>query len=128
MAHDAHHEHLIKEVAEIYEPILSSSTQAIYIYLDDQHKICNQKFADLMGYSSINEWVDNETPISDIVTTDQEAVIEAYGKAVEEMSGSFISATAATKSGSEIDLDIIMVPFTYKNEVFAIHFITSQNQ
>lgn len=124
MAHDEHHEHLIKEVSEIYEPILSGSTQAIYIYLDDQHKICNQKLADLLGYNSISEWVENETPISDIIPTDQETVIEAYGKAVESMEGSFISATAITKPGVEIDLDIIMVPFTYKNEVFAIHFIT----
>lgn len=128
MAHDEHHEHLIKEVAELYRPILENSPQAIYIYLDDAHKICNQKFADLLGYESVNEWVENETPISDIIHTDQESVIEAYGKAVENMSGSFISATAATKSGSEIDLDIIMVPFTYKNEVFAIHFINPQNQ
>ena len=124
MAHDEHHEHLIKEVAEIYEPILSSSPQAIYIYLDDQHKICNQKLADLLGYGSITEWVKNETPISDIVPTDQETVIETYGKAVENLESSFISVTAATKSGIEIDLDMIMVPFTYKNEVFAIHFIT----
>ncbi len=127
MAHDEYHEHLIREVAEIYEPILSSSSQAIYIYLDDQHKICNQKFADLLGYDSINEWVENETPISDIIPTDQEAVIEAYGKAVESLESSFISVTAVTKSGSEVDLDIVMVPFTYKNEVFAVHFITPQN-
>ncbi len=124
MAHDEHHEHLIKEVSELYEPILSSSTQAIYIYLDDEHKICNQNLADLLGYGSIREWVANKTPVDDIIEADQNTLIEAYGKAVESLEGSFISVTAVTKSGSEVDLDIVMVPFTYKNEVFAIHFIT----
>ena len=53
MAHDAHHQHLVKELAEQLEPVLSNSPQAIYLYLDDEHKTCNQKFADLLGYNSI---------------------------------------------------------------------------
>jgi len=123
MAHDEHHEHLIKEVAEIYEPILSNSSQAIYIYLDDTHKICNQKFADLLEYGSIEDWVANESPVSDFSESDQNTVIEAYGKAVEEMEASFVTATAVTKGGSEIDVEIIMAPFTYKDEKFVVHFI-----
>jgi hypothetical protein len=126
MAHDEHHEHLIKEVAEIYEPVLTNSPQAIYIYLDDTHKICNQKFADLLGYKSIEEWVANENPIGDIAESDQNSVIEAYGKASEANEASFLSATAATKGGSEVEIDLIMVPFSYKNEVFVIHFISEK--
>lgn len=126
MAHDEHHEHLIKEVAEIYEPILNNSSQAIYIYLDDTHKICNQKFADLLEYGSVQDWVENEAPISDIAEADQNTVIEAYGKAIEEMDASFLTATAVTKGGSEIDVEIIMAPFTYKDEKFVVHFITEK--
>lgn len=48
MAQDEHHEHLIKELADQLEPVFSNSPQAIYLYLDDTHKICNQKFA---GYA-----------------------------------------------------------------------------
>jgi PAS domain S-box-containing protein len=124
MAHDEHHEHLIKEVSEIFEPILSDSPQAIYIYLDDTHKICNQNFSDLLGYDSIEDWVKTESPIEDVVSSDQNSVIEAYGKASENLEASFLSANVKTKGGSEIEVEIIMTPFTYKGEVFVIHYIT----
>lgn len=124
MAHDEHHEHLIKEVGQLFEPVLSHSPQAIYIYLDDTHKICNQKFADLLGYSSIEEWVANETPIDDVIEEDRNKGIEAYGKASENLEASSLNGTWKTKDGSEINTEIIMVPFAYKDEVFVVHFIS----
>jgi hypothetical protein len=30
--------------------VLDKSGQAIYLYLDDSHKVCNKKFADMLGY------------------------------------------------------------------------------
>lgn len=125
--HPEHHEHLIKEVAELFEPILSNSPQAIYIYLDDAHKICNQTFADLMGYESVEEWVNNETPVEDVVEADQEKVIEAYGKASSSLEASTLSVSVKSKDGSETEVDVIMTPFTYRGEVFVVHFITSKN-
>lgn len=126
MAHDEHHEHLIKEVTELYRPILDNSPQAIYIYLDDAHKTCNQKFADLLGYKSIDEWVANETPVDDVAKSDQDKVIEAYGNASRNYKASTLLVAIKTKGGSEIDVDVIMTPFTYKNEVFVIHFISKK--
>lgn len=127
MAHDEHHEHLIKEVAEIFEPILSDSPQAIYIYLDDSHKICNQNFADLMGYGSIDEWVANENPVGDFAELDQNNVIEAYEKASEEFLATSLSVVINTQGGSEAEADLIMTPFAYKGETFVVHFLTPQN-
>ena len=124
MAHDEHHVHLIKEVAEMLEPVLSNSPQAIYLYLDDTHKICNQKFADMLGYKSIAEWVANETPVDDVLESDQNKVIEAYGAASEKYEASSLSATVVKKDGTQVRTNVIMVPFTYKNEVFVLHFIS----
>ena len=45
-----HHEQLVKGIAEQMKPVLEKSEQAIYLYLDDNHKVCNKKFADLLGY------------------------------------------------------------------------------
>jgi phenylpyruvate tautomerase PptA (4-oxalocrotonate tautomerase family) len=50
MQQEQHHEELIKGITEQMKPILDKSTQAIYIYLDDNHKVCYKKFADLLGY------------------------------------------------------------------------------
>ena len=72
MIHDEHHEHLVKELANQLEHVFSHSPQASYLYLDDIHKICNQRFADMLGYSSAEEWVKNETPNADVVEKDQQ--------------------------------------------------------
>lgn len=126
MAHDEHHKHLVKELADQLEPVFSNSPQAIYLYLDDEHKICNQKFADMLGYKSIREWVDNQYPISDVLEKDQEKGIKAYMDASRKLKASTMSATLVKKGGKKIKAEIIFAPITYKGEVFVIHFISEK--
>src|SRR3990172_12872091 len=102
MPHNIHHEHLIKELTEMLEPIFKNSPQAIYLYLDDEHKSCNKKFADLLGYKSVNEWVANLYPISDVIKKDQEKGIKAYMEASKKLKASTFSGTWKTKKGKEV--------------------------
>ena len=101
MAHNPHHEHLIIEVSKMLQPVLAKSTQAIYVYLDDEHKICNKKFADLLGYKSPQEWVDNQYPISDVDEAEQEKGIKAYMEASNKFQASVIPATWIKKDGKK---------------------------
>jgi len=124
MSHDAHHEHLIQEVKELFDPILTNSPQAMYIYLDDTHKICNQKFADLLGYTSIDEWASNESALDDVVDSDQNKVVETYIKTSQGLEASTITVMVKNKSGDPIKINMIMTPFPYQGEIFAVHFIS----
>ena len=126
MAHDEHHEHLMKELTEQFEPMFSNSPQAIYLYLDDTHKICNQKFADMLGYKSIEEWVANPTPVADVDEEDRDKVIEAYGEASDNFKASVVKATVTTKTDEKIKVQVIMTPLTYRGEVFVLHFISEE--
>ena len=126
MPHDEHHEHLIKEITEQFEPVFSNSPQGVYLYLDDTHKICNQKFADMLGYKSVEEWVANETPVEDVVEEDRDRAIEAYGKASDDFEASKISVGVTKKDGSKLSTEIIMAPVTYRNEVFVLHFVSEK--
>ncbi len=126
MPHDEHHEHLVKELTDQLSTVFNNSDQAIYLYLDDAHKNCNQKFADLVGYKSIREWVENQTPVADVAEEDRDKVIEAYSEASQNFNASHLSAKIVKKDGTKISTDIIMVPITYQNEVFALHFITQK--
>ena len=125
-AHNIHHLHLIKELAEELKPVLSKSPQAIYLYLDDEHKTCNKKFADLLGYKSVKAWVDNQYPISDVDEKDQEKGIEAYMNASRKFKASTFSGTLVKKNGKKIKAEIIMAPISYKGEVFVPHFISEK--
>ena len=52
-----HHEELVNGVYSQLKQILDSSEQAIYLYLDDTHKVCNKKFATLLGYASPEDYI-----------------------------------------------------------------------
>lgn len=123
---DPHHEHLIKEIEELFEPILTKSPQAIYIYLDDTHKTCNAKFAKMLGYKSIQAWVDYQHPIEDVAKEDQQKGITAYMDVSRKFKTSTLDVTWVSKSGKKIKTETTMVPFAYENEVFVIHFISEK--
>jgi PAS domain S-box-containing protein len=126
VAHDNHHEHLVKELTEQLEPVLSNSPQGIYLYLDDEHKSCNKKFADMLGYKSTQEWAENEFPISDVAEEDQEKGIETYMNASRKLIASTLPATWVSKDGKRIKTTVTMAPITYKGEIFVLHFISEK--
>ena len=124
MAHNQHHEHLIKETEEMLSPLLQKSPQGVYVYLDDEHKFCNEHFSKMLGYTSVEEWVKNESPLGDVVEADQERVVKAYMDASEHGKASILTVSLQTKQSKKITAEIIMTPLTYQNEVFVLHFIT----
>src|SRR3972149_5619893 len=90
MTQEKHHEELVKGISAQLKPIMDKSAQGIYVYLDDTHKACNKKFADLLGYKSAKEWAGTEAPLADVVEDDQQAVIDAYENATEKMIASVL--------------------------------------
>ena len=126
MSHEIHHGHLIKELSDQLEPLFLHSPQAIYLYLDDTHKTCNQKFADLLGYSSIQDWIANEYPIEDLSVEDRDKGIEAYMNASRNLNASTLEGTWITQKGKKVKTEVTMVPIPYKDETFVLHFITEK--
>ena len=107
------------------KPVLEKSAQAIYIYLDDNHKVCNKKFADLLGYKSPKEWADAEAPLSDVVEEDQQKVINAYMNASEKMLASAIEVRVKhTKTGKIVKSRMIIAPIGHAGHIFTAHFFS----
>ena len=125
MEKQPHHEELVKGITEQMKPVLEKSAQAIYIYLDDNHKVCNKKFADLLGYKSPKEWADAEAPLSDIAEEDQQSVINAYVNASEKMMASAIDVRAKNiKTGKIVKARMIVAPVGHAGHVFTAHFFS----
>jgi len=123
-----HHAEVVKNMAAQLKPVLAKSGQAIYIYLDDAHKVCNKKFADLLGYKSAKEWADTEAPLSDVVEADQDAVISAYTDASENMVASSLDVRVKNvKTGKIIKTNMIIAPLTDSGtHVFTVHFFSQK--
>lgn len=125
MTEDKHHEGLIKGISNQMEPVLEKSTQAIYIYLDDTHKVCNKKFANMLGYESPKEWADTDAPLADVVEEDQPAVVDAYMNASMKMMASTSEVRFKNvKNGKTIKTQMIITPVGHAGHVFTVHFFS----
>ena len=120
---EAHHQDLLKAVAEEYAHILESSEQGIYIYLDDNHKVCNQKFADMLGYT-IEEWQKPAEFIDTYVSEDSGSkLVSAFQNAMEKSVASENDITWKKKDGSTVETEVILVPISFQKHTFALHFV-----
>jgi PAS domain-containing protein len=125
MANQEHHEELIKGISEQLALILEKSKQAVYIYLDETHKICNEKFAKLLGYKSVKEWTAMHVPLSDVDEASQDDVIAAYENATDKFVASSLDvALRNIKTNKLIKARMIVAPMLYQGHVFTIHFLS----
>jgi carbohydrate-binding DOMON domain-containing protein len=124
MSEQKHHEELVKGFYNQLKEIFDSSKQAIYLYLDDNHKICNKKFAEMQGFSSPEEWAKIENPLeAGVDKMSQDTVVSAYQDAMERLVASKVDVKLKKKAGGTFNASIIMVPVAYQGHMFALHFI-----
>ncbi|MDO8508170.1 MAG: hypothetical protein Q7S27_00630 [Nanoarchaeota archaeon] len=119
------HSDLIKEAKEHLKAIFEESKQSIYLFLDDKNKICNNKFAELLGYESPEEWTNVKEPFTQTFVDDesQEKLVSAYQNAMDDFIGSFIEVEWKKKTGGKVKTKVILVPFLFNGHLFALHFI-----
>ena len=120
--HDAAIQSLYNQFRQIFE----TSTQSIYLYLDDTHKICNENYATLLGYDSAEEWAEIDSSLLETTVdeTSQETLVSAYQDAVQKMVGSSVDITWKKKSGDVVNTSVILVPVSYQGHILALHFVT----
>ena len=120
------HENIIKEIYNQLKDIFNTSEQGMYIYLDDENKICNMKFADMLGYDSAEEWaaVKISFPEAFVAEESQETIINTFREAMEKGIGASIQVSWKKKSGDLVDSNVILVPISYQGHRIALHFIS----
>lgn len=128
MDHDGHHEDLIQSVAEEYADILRNSEQGVYIFLDDSSKVCNAKFATLLGYDSPEEWakVDESFPDAFVDESSQDVLVSAFQDAMEKGVGSTNEIMWKKKDESTVKSTVILAPIAYEGHLLALHFISEK--
>lgn len=123
-----HHAELVDGFFAEQKQIFNSSEQGMYVYLDDDCRACNDKFATLLGYASPEEWfkvdVQGSFPGAFVADKSQTILVSAYQDAMEKMVGSTNKITWKKKSGEMIDTMVTLVPVAYQDHIFALHFIS----
>jgi len=120
------HADVIKRVREQLADIFEKSDQSIYVYLDDINKVCNERFASLLGYATPSEWaaVRQNFPEAFVSPKDRQRLVSAYQDAVDKLVGSAISISWKKKGGREVSTTTILVPITFEGHRMALHFIS----
>jgi PAS domain-containing protein len=123
-----HHAELVQGFVDEQQEIFNSSSQAMYVFLDDDNRICNQKFAKLLGYTSPEEWrnvdVQGAFPQVFIDSKSQRPLVEAYQNAMEKGVAASLKVSWKKKNGGAVNTNVILVPVLYQGHLFALHFIS----
>jgi PAS domain-containing protein len=106
--------------------LFEESGQAMYLYLDDHDKACNQRFATLLGYASPAAWaaVHTSFPTTFVAPKSQGLLVETYQAAVNDGVAAQIPVTWRRKDGKTVDSSVILAPVDVDGRRFALHFIT----
>jgi PAS domain S-box-containing protein len=119
------HEIATKELAEHLQPVFSSSPDGVYVWLDEEHWACNERFASIFGYDGPAELDDTPYLLQRLVhPDDQELFSWNYWHRVQALAFPVTFRFRATrKDGSHVQAETDMIPLTFGGHTFAYHFV-----
>ena len=123
---DRQHEEWLAEIATALAPIFDNSREGIYVYLDDRHKICNERLAKQWGYASAAEWAAAPDFLESFVDThaDRVRVSESYHKNVHQQLVAYrLRYTVRRKNGRRIRVETDTVPYAHDGQLFVYTFV-----
>ena len=126
MASETKHQAIIDWLNQELKPMLDESQQATYVYICDEHKLCNQKFAAMLGYKSAQQWTADHAPFLDAFVAEgsKDMLLSAYQNAMDHGVGSNFEVSWKKKTGGMVKTQVILVPLNYQGQRFALHFIS----
>jgi PAS domain-containing protein len=120
------HEHvkILRELSEQFEPMLKNSPEGIYLYLDEVHKICNERLAAMLGLT-VPEWEAMEGFVNKhAADKDQAMIVDNYQRHIHEtLTPARFRFTAIRKDGSTFKAETDMIPLPWRGETVALHFV-----
>lgn len=118
------HADLIGEVEANFQPVLERSPQGVYLWLDETHKVCNERLAQMFGYT-VAEWRAIPTFLERFVAEeDRERFSDNFHESVFQLTGPItFRFRAVRKDGSTFLAETDMIPITYQSHQIAYHFV-----
>ena len=118
------HDEVIPQLAEHLAPIFSSSPDGVYVWLDEEHWTCNERFARMFGYS-VDELENTPHLLQRIVHEDDQQLFSwHYWNRVQARSFPVtFRFTGVRKDGSTVPVETDMIPLTFGGHTFAYHFV-----
>jgi len=123
------HGRIMKELAEQFRPVFESSPMGVYLYLDDTHKICNERLAKMFGMS-VTEWEKTASFLDAFVEPrDQQLVAGNFQHHVAQLTHPItFRFHARRKDGTTFVAEMDMIPISWYGNPVAYHFVRESRQ
>jgi PAS domain-containing protein len=120
-----HHADIVTRATHQVQGLYDASPQAMYIYMDDEHKSCSKSFAALLGYKSPAEWqaIVDDIPAAFVADKSIDDVIGAFQACVRDGVAGTFDITWRRKDGKTVPSRTTFVPMEVDGHRMALHFI-----
>lgn len=118
------HEQVLSGLLEQFMPVFAHSPDGVYLYLDDNHKVCNKRLADMFGMT-IEEWRKVPNFLDGLVAPrDRELVASNFRQHVTGLSRPVtFRFHALRKNGDTFLAETEMIPVSWNGHPVAYHFM-----
>ena len=118
------HVRIIKELSEQFQPLFQKSPDGIYLYLDEVHKTCSERLAKMFGLS-VAEWEAMDGFVNKhVAESDHGLYINSYHEHVhQKLTPTMFRFKGLRKDGSTFDGEADLIPFPWRGEMLALHFL-----
>jgi PAS domain S-box-containing protein len=114
----------IQQLANQFRPIFDESPDGVYLWLDEHHKVCNERLAALFGYS-VDEWIAQAPFLDSFVAEEDRGIYSWYYH--NRIAALAFPVTfrfrALRKDGSTFAAETDMIPVSFNGEAIAYHFV-----
>ena len=118
------HEGIVQELAEQFRPILDQSPDGVYLWLDETHKVCNERLATMFGYT-VEEWCEAQPFLESFVAEEDRYVFSwHYHNRVAALAyPATFRFRGRRKDGSTFSAETDMIPIPWRGHAVAYHFV-----
>ena len=117
-------EDIIRELAEQFRPVMEQSPDGVYLWLDETHKVCNERLAKLFGFT-VEQWSATQPFLDNFVAEEDRRMFSwNYHNRVAALAFPVtFRFRGMRKDGSTFPAETDMIPISYGGEVVAYHFV-----
>jgi PAS domain S-box-containing protein len=117
------HEQVMRELEEQFRPVLDKSPDGVYLWLDEEHVICNKRLADMFG-CTVEEWCARPFLETFVAEPDQHMYAWNYQNHVATLAFPVtFRFHGRRKDGATFAAETDMIPLSWRGHAVAYHFV-----
>lgn len=121
---ESEREQVMRELAEHFRPVFESSPDGVYLWLDEANKTCNERLAEMFGFT-VEEWREAELFLDNFVAEEDRAIYSwnHHNRVATLSFPATYRFRGLRKDGSTFAAETDMIPISHRGYAVAYHFV-----